>query len=59
VLSEKLAIEEQNKMGSQNVNDRRIKEMSSNEKKLQSELDRLKAIRESEQSEMQNQEKEK
>jgi hypothetical protein len=46
-------------MGSQNVTDRRIKEMSSNEKKLQTELDRLKAIRESEQSEMQNQEKEK
>jgi hypothetical protein len=33
--------------------------MSNNEKKLQSELDRLKAIRESEQAEMQNQEREK
>jgi len=46
-------------MGSQNISDRKLKEMSSNERKLQTELDRLKAVRETEQAELQNQEKEK
>lgn len=45
VLSEKLAMQEQNKMGSQNISDRKLKQLTDNEKKLQMELDRLKNLR--------------
>lgn len=59
LLNQKLASEEQNKLGSQNASDRRLKEVTENEKKLQMELDRLKTLRECEQSEQQSQQREK
>ena len=58
-MNEKVAMDKQNKSGSQIITDRKMKEMEENEKRLLAEIERIKNQRESELQEIRSQEKEK